>query len=251
MALVMYQMLTRRLLNDATFARCNDFDIRDYVNIARRQVAAVGDCLPAYGVLEVGPETQQYSFNEIQFPGDRGIVDGIGGALAIRTLLVQAGEGHKRTFERAWPWFSTYELGKVHPKRERPKVWSQYGQGVSGSIFFNKLDGPYRVTVDARAYPIDLVDDTTPEAVPALWTDAIPFFAAFYYLQGTGQNPQLAATMLQGFQAMMQAARAGATPSVQAGDFVGAPDPFAANRFGTGVGQLGRQPRQQTPPTAA
>lgn len=244
--LIKYQQLTRRLLNDATFARVNDFDLRDYINIGRGQIAIQGDAIPGYGHLHVDETTQQYSFDQITFD-----TPGVAGPLALETVDWKVGDGQRPMNAIDWARFNRYELGHVHPRRGHPRVWTQFGQGSAGTIFVNALDQPYDLIVKARVHPVDLVDDATPEALPYMWTDAVPWFAAFYWLAGPGQNPQLAQAMLSGFQQFMQMARGGANPNTQGSQFVQAPDPLMAGRLGATGGQGGRQPRQQTPPTAA
>lgn len=60
-----------------------------------------------------------------------------------------------------------------------PAVFSQYGRGVDGSFFmYPPPSQTYPVEYDCICLPIDLVDDTTPEAIPLPWTDAVKFYAA-------------------------------------------------------------------------
>ena len=33
--------------------------------------------------------------------------------------------------------------------------------------------------IDSICIPVDLVDDTTPDAIPYPWTDAVPYYAAY------------------------------------------------------------------------
>jgi hypothetical protein len=247
--LIKYQQLARRLLNDATFARVNDFDLRDYINIGRGQIALQGNAIPGYGTLDVGPASQQYPFSAIDF----GAIPGVSGAIAIETINYDTpGGGQQPINPIDWARFNRYELGHSTVKPSPPRVWTQFGQGQAGTLWINALDGPYTLSIKADCNPVDLVDDTTPEALPYMWTDAVPWFAAFYWYAGTGQNPQAAQGMLQVFQQFMQMARGGATPSTLPGVFTGSPDPLMAGRLGLSSGP-GRsaQPRQQTPPTAA
>ena len=246
--LAQYQILTRRLLNDATFARVNDFDLRDYINIGRGQIAVQGDAIPGYGTLEVNPASQQYPFSAISFGG----LSGVAGPVALETISYDIGSGQRPINQIDWARFNRYELGHAIPKPTPPRVWTQFGQGAAGTLWLNLLDDNYTLNIKARCFPVALVDDTTPEALPYMWTDAVPWFAAFYWYAGIGQNPQMAQTMLQGFQAMMQMARGGATPDTLPSTSVQAPDPLATGRLGiaTGPGRAA-QPRQQTPPTAA
>jgi hypothetical protein len=225
--LVEYLQIARRLLNDATFARVNDFDLRDYINIGRRQVAAQSEALPANGTLAVNGDTQQYKFSAIDFPSQ----PGIGAPISARMVTWQVGDGAKLMSAREWPWFNSWVLSKPAPLPGPPREWSQYGRGTSGSLFVNKLDSDYTLNIDAICLPVDLVDDATVEALPALWTDAVPFYAAYYWLLGDGQL-QPATGMLNIFTSLMSTAGATAIPSVLPGSFPGASDPVSQNRLG-------------------
>lgn len=60
-----------------------------------------------------------------------------------------------------------------------PAFFSQYGRGVDGSFYcYPPPSQTYPVEYDCLCMPIDLVDDTTPEAVPMPWQDAVKWFAA-------------------------------------------------------------------------
>lgn len=243
-----YQKLTRRLLDDQTFAVANQYDLRDYINIGRGQIAIQADAIPGYGTLEIAPPVTQYPFSAINFG-----IPGVAGAIAVETINWDTPSGGQQPLNAVeWARYNRYTLGHDVPKPGVPKIWTQFGQGAAGTLWFNPVDQPYQLSIKARCYPINLVDDTTPEALPYMWTDPVPWFAAFYWLAGTGQNPQLAAAMMQVFQQFMGMARQGATPDTQPAQFTQAPDPLMAGRLGISSGP-GRaaQPRQQTPPTAA
>lgn len=246
--LIKYQMAARRLLADQTFATVNDFDLRDYINIGRGQIAVQGDAIPGYGALTITPASQQYPFSAINFG-----IPGVAGAIAIETINWDTPTGGQQPLNPVdWARFNRYNLGHSTPKVGPPKVFTQFGQGAAGTLWFNKVDQAYPLSIKARCYPVDLVDDTTPEALPYMWTDPVPWFAAFYWLAGMGQQPQQAAAMLQAFNQFMQFARAGATPDTNPAVYTQAPDPLMAGRLGISSGP-GRaaQPRQSTPPTAA
>ncbi|MGE3582790.1 MAG: hypothetical protein AB7J28_15405 [Hyphomonadaceae bacterium] len=62
-----------------------------------------------------------------------------------------------------------------------PAVWAPYGQGESGSVYLWPV--PATATPmewDCYCTPVDLVDDSTPDAIPRPWPKAIQFRAAFY-----------------------------------------------------------------------
>lgn len=247
MLLSQYQKLTRRILDDQTFARVNHYDLRDYINIGRGQIAVQGDCLPNYGTLEVAPPTQQYSFSQIQFPPGSGIA----GPVALETINWDTPQGGQQPLNAIeWARFNRFEQGHTTPTPSKPRVWTQFGQGGSGTLWVNTLDGPYTLSIKARCYPVDLVDDTTPDALPYLWTDAVPWFAAFYYLSGNGQNPEMAAADLKVFQQFVTMARGGATPDTQPGQFTQGPDLLMNGRLGLSTGAVSH-PRQLGPPQMA
>ena len=60
-----------------------------------------------------------------------------------------------------------------------PAFFSQYGRGTQGNFYFYPPPSQtYPVEYDCLCLPIDLVDDTTPEALPSPWTDAVKWMAA-------------------------------------------------------------------------
>ena len=60
-----------------------------------------------------------------------------------------------------------------------PAFFTQYGRGTNGSFAcYPPPSQIYPVEYDVLALPIDLVDDTTPEAIPGPWTDAVKFYSA-------------------------------------------------------------------------
>jgi hypothetical protein len=68
------------------------------------------------------------------------------------------------------------------------------------------------VALDAVCLPITLVDDHAIEAIPQLWTDAIPFYAAWLGMQSL-QRQSDADTMLQRYQSLIRRGRQLATPT--------------------------------------
>lgn len=229
MALTRYQQITRRLLgNDQTFARFNDADLKDWINIARGQVAAEGECIRARGTLAVNTPSQEYAFTAISYSNAA-----IHGTINARMLTynLPGTSGDVRMTAREWEFFNTFVLAKPIPTAGPPGIWAQLGQGASGTLWLNLLDGPYTVHVDGVCYPIDLVDDSTAEAVPYLWTDAIPYYAA-YMAFITASNQEAAQAMFQVYQQFVARARAFATPSVLPHQYAQAPDLQMAGRLG-------------------
>jgi hypothetical protein len=59
-----------------------------------------------------------------------------------------------------------------------PFFAAQYGQGTQGNFYLFPIPSQsYQLEWDCFCLPIDLLDDTTVEAIPDPWTDAVPYFA--------------------------------------------------------------------------
>lgn len=78
--------------------------------------------------------------------------------------------------------FSVYQaMIRQYPRQYLyvPTMGSQFGQGTAGSFYLYPIPSQaYQIEFDCFCLPIDLVDDTTVEAIPDPWTDAVPYFAA-------------------------------------------------------------------------
>jgi hypothetical protein len=60
-----------------------------------------------------------------------------------------------------------------------PGFFTQRGRGEDGDLFFYPLPSQtYPVEYDCLCTPIDLTDDSTPEAIPQPWRDAVKFYAS-------------------------------------------------------------------------
>lgn len=218
---------TQLLLNDTNFEVFNEEDILRYVNMARGQIAGQAECVRIYTTLPVTGAAQQYPFSAIVVPANVGVQ----GYLHVRQISYAVASGQKLLHSRSFPWFNSFILGQPVPKAGPPSAWSQFGQGVLGSIFFNLLDQAYTLSLDCVAYPIDLVDDSTVDAIPYSWTDAVPFFAAYFAALTIGDSDR-AKALYGEYEKFSGLGRNAATPSVLPGSFAQAPDPFMANRLG-------------------
>lgn len=202
-----------------------------YINAARNQVATEAECVANFATLAVTGAAQQYPFSAIVLAA--GTV-GVAGVMNVRKAtwsLPAGGGGQGRMYGREWEWFLNYVLAQSAAIAGLPKYWAQYGQGASGTLWVNLPSGPFTLNLDTACYPIPLVNDTTPEAIPYQWTDAVPFYAAWLAMQSLQRQPD-AETMLRRYEVLMQRARASATPSVLPTEYRQGPDPFIAGRLG-------------------
>lgn len=228
--LIQYQQITRRLLqNDQQFVQFNDYDLRDWINIARGQIAAESESIRRQGSINIPFPNQSMALTDIVFT-DTDIV----GALTIRNMFYNVGGGGIQLFPRPWPWFSLYYLNNAAPVAGPPLVYSVYRQGASGTFFVNLPDQSYTLTMDCACYPIALIDDSTEEALPYMWTDAVPYYAAYMaYLTVPGDVSNQAANMFDLYQQYVLRARQGATPTVLPHSYEQQRDPTLANKLGS------------------
>ncbi len=228
MALDSYLQRTMLLLSDPSFERFNDGDLTTYINMARGQLAGESECIRVLGTLAVDSTTQEYNFASINLGG---FATSVVGALNVRQITYAVASGSKILHSRPFPWFNSYVLSQPVPTPSAPSVWSQFGQGALGTIFLNALDGPYTLSLDVVGYPVALAADTTPEAIPYQFTDAIPWFAA-YFAAVTAQNADMAEKFFGEYSKFVVRARRAATPGVLPGNFAQPEDPFIGNRLG-------------------
>jgi hypothetical protein len=163
-----------------------------YINTARGQLAGEAACIRSIGTLQTVVGQRAYNFSSISLGTSS--ATGIQGPINVNTIWYNLGSGMQWITPRSWEWFGLYHLNNVVPESGLPTVWSQYGQGAAppganagssfgGSIYIDPLpDQIYTLNVDCTCYPIALALDTDVEAIPYLWTDSVPYFAAYLAL---------------------------------------------------------------------
>lgn len=82
--------------------------------------------------------------------------------------------------QKPWSEFQAYLRIYSNTQQNYPTYWAQLGQGVNGSIYlFPWPAQPLQLDIQCAVTPVALVNDTTPEAIPYPWTDAVPYYAAY------------------------------------------------------------------------
>lgn len=230
MALNSYLQETQRLLNDQSQKMVNPADLTVYINRARRQVAGDFNCIRAIGTLSTVAATQVYNFSGISLSS----VTGAGSVYNIRTIWAGVASGQVRLRPRSWPWFSLYELNNPIPTQGMPKVWSQFAQGINGSIYFSPIpDAVYVVKADATCMPSDILTETDADAIPQPWADVVPYYAAYLaYLEL--QRPEVADKMLGLYENFAARARSMSTPTILPHQYEQGPKPVRTNQLGLG-----------------
>lgn len=239
-----YLTQTRRLLQlpAAPVTLYSDANLTAYINTARGQLAGEAECIRKIGTVTAIINQRAYNFSAINLGVSA--TTGIDGAINVRRVAYIIANGQKWIPPRAWEWFDLYCLNNVVPTAGAPERWSQYGQGAApgstgsgngGSLY---LDPPpdigYTLSLDCTCYPIALANDATVEAIPYLWTDAVPYFAAYYALLSSQTQARMADAMkyLEIYTQFVKRARVASNPSVGRWQYSQAQDPPQAAKLG-------------------
>lgn len=218
-------------------------NLDSWINTARGQLAGEGECVRAIGTLSTVVGQVQYNFSSLNFGTSS--ATGIQGAINVRRITYNLGTGQQWIPPRAWEYFDLYHVNNPVPTQGPPEVWSQYAQGsatpASGSSATGSfwIDPPpdmiYTLNCDCVCYPITLANDTTVEAIPYLWTDAVPFFAAYYAFltSQTGARYSDAERMYNYYKEFLNRARQAANPAVNRSQYEQAADPAIINKLST------------------
>jgi hypothetical protein len=242
--LTQYLNRTRRLLQNppAPVSLYSTADLTDYINQARGQVAGEAQCVRTLGTLTLTIGQRNYDFSSINVGVSA--TSGRQGVIGIRSILFALGAGFQAVYPRAWEWFSQFNLNNPAPSSGVPKEWAQYAQGSApvsagqpqgGSFYIDPVpDFNYQLTLDCTCYPIPLVDDTTIEAVPYFWTDAVAFFAAYLALLSAQTNARTADAerMFNYYSTFMERAGVFVVPSQMPGNYQRSQDPTLPNKLG-------------------
>ena len=245
-----YQTQVRRLLQNpsAPVALYSDTDINSWINTARGQLAGEAECVRYLATLTTTAGVNNYAFSSL----NTGVAatTGISGVINVRSVMYAVGQGYQWVTPRPWPWFQLYHMNNPVPLSAAPLVWSQFAQGgaatpaastagalsSSGGSFY--IDPPpdiaYTLLLDCVCYPIALTSDTTVEAIPYLWTDTVPFFAAWFALLSAQMQARRAdaEAYFNYYQTFLQRARQFANPSVNRYMYEQAEDPARLNKLG-------------------
>jgi len=229
--------------------------ITSWVNIARGQLAGESQSIRVMGTLSTIEGQRNYNFSTINLGTPS--LTGAQGVIHVRRVMYGVAQGYQWMRPRNWEWFDLYKLNNPVPVPGPPQVWAQYGQGSagigsitgegsgalsSGSFYIDPIpDQIYSLSLDCVCYPIGLAVDTDMEAIPYLWTDAVPFFAAYYALLSAQTSERMrAAQQYYGYyKEFVQRARMSATPDVNKYLYQQVPDPTVANKIGMQAGGAG------------
>ena len=231
--LTQYQLEVNQLLQNpaATNALYATSDITGWINRARVQLAGDSECCRVYTTAPLTAANGQVAFSAIDLTAN----PAVNAVFNARFIWYQVGSGQAALRPRPWPWFAQYKLNNPVPPTGAPQTWAQYGQGESGSIFIDPIpDTNYTLVVDTVCVPIPLVDDTTVEAIPAPFTEAVCYYAAYLACLSAqaGVRQADADRHLSRYETLKNNARRYSNPSILPGIYEQAQSPFTPNQLG-------------------
>lgn len=223
-----YMQQTEFLLSDVKQQITNPLFIKTWVNKARGQLAGEAECIRVSGRLTLTTNVRIFAFSAIGLSGAQGVQ----GPLNVRMMRYLSGDGALPIYPESYEWFNQFYQSLPVQVPGSPQRWAQYGQGVNGFILVHPIpDTNYTADLDMVCYPSDLNTDTDFEAIPYPWTDAVPFFAA-YFAYFSLQRQKEADAMLQQYKNFIDRARGMSTPAVLPHLYSQVSDPTKLNKLG-------------------
>lgn len=197
MALNSYLSQTQNLLHDTNAQFYTTSQLTTYINQARAKTAAAGQCcrfLPPSGTINTVANQETYTFAAINalLPAQ------LTSVLGVVTIAVNIGTSKPCLRRYSWSAFQAYLRSYSIGLTGYPMIFAQYGQGTpytdvstatsantSVQIYLWPIPSAiYAMDWDCYCLPIALVNDSTPEAIPYPFTDAVPYYACHLALMG-------------------------------------------------------------------
>ena len=149
-------------------------------------------------LLNVGQEVYNFSdINLAAFPG-------VGGVIAVRSVAIIYSNMRYIPTYRSFTVYQANVRSYTQQYQYTPVIYSQFGQGTEGSLYFYPYPSQsLQVEYDCICIPSDLTEDTSYEAIPDMWRDAVKYFAASLAYSEV-QNFNAAAAMMAQYDGFMK-----------------------------------------------
>jgi len=189
---------TQNLLNDTQGQFFTEQTLTNYINKARRRIAAVSGCLRV-----MPPGTQTVPNQEVYpFAAWNALVEEVmpqaQSILACRSLAVGIGGKWDQDANGDWAirggswkpvwrrivWTDFQARFRIYGRTfmgtiSEPGWWAQYGEGPIGSMYLAPIPTQAMpMEVDLTVIPVPLMTDKDVDPIPYPWSDAISYWAA-------------------------------------------------------------------------
>lgn len=169
-ALNTYLTQVRRLTHDPNDQMWSATEKTDYINQARRRVAADTYCLRQLNTgVNLVAGTEKYVINSTVSAGFQGRV------VAVVGIDLYWGQTRYPLYYAPWSMFSL-NLRFWTQMQQRPSVFTR--QGALSVYIGNTPDQAYVTDWDLAINPNDLVSDSTPDELVVPYTDIVQWWAA-------------------------------------------------------------------------
>lgn len=176
-----YLSQVKSLLDDFGNVEYTTANLITYINDARVQIAGAAECIRNPALITLVAGRQAYLFSTAVFQNAPSANPGLAGVLDVR-MAALVGTGALEM--RPWEWFFSYYLAVPSPASGPPAVCAVLAPGISGTLWLSPIPNAIgSILIDGVCYPIPLVDSGgTSEALPAPWTEAVQYYAAYLAL---------------------------------------------------------------------
>lgn len=154
--------------------------------------------VPGLNVLNVGQEVYNYSdINLETFPGVQSVIN-------VKSVAVIYSNFRYIPVYRSFTKYQATVRSYTQQYQYTPTVYSQYGQGTDGSLYFFPYPSQIlQCEYDCICLPSDLLTDDSYEALPDMWREGVKYYAANLCYVSI-QNFNSAAAMMAQYDAFMK-----------------------------------------------
>jgi len=139
---------------------------------------------------------------------------GYSSVFAVQDITVSWGSFKPQLSKLPWSAFQAYFRAINTGMSNTPSYWSQLGRGTNSTVYLYPIPSQQaEMQWDCYCLPIALVDDTTVEALPLPWTEAVKWYAAYRAYMAAQRQPD-AQAMLGEYSRKMQSYSAVSSPAV-------------------------------------
>lgn len=173
--------------------------------------ATASPVLQSYMSTVAGQEVYLYSTASTILQSQ---VPGAGQVFAVQTVAVSWGASKPVLQYAPWSAFQAYVRSLNIVSQNYPRLWSQYAQGVNGSVYLYPVPAQAaQMEWDCYCTPADLTSDASVDLIPYPWTEAVPYYACYQaYLNA--QRRDDAQQMLADYQRYVVQGRTGTSPAI-------------------------------------
>jgi hypothetical protein len=193
-------------------------DLVNYINLGRQQLALDTECIRYSAFTNIISGTQTYAFTSIT-----SVPTGIGSLISILNVAPQASSTYQFAAPRPWPWFFRFYVQNASSfSTGTPTVWSVQGEGAGGVLYLYPIPNvSVLYIIDGIYTPTNLLTSGgPPEVIPYPFTDAVPYYAAYYAYMST-QRQDDADRMKMRYKEFAQRGRQLSTPTVLPNNYPG------------------------------